>query len=568
MPGQERRRGWPQWRGDDAPEAPVGSDSRSDDVSPLSGAIAGQAYTHQRAEAIWRPQETEFDDAQVPQLERLHALGRRLLELQDETALLGEAMQAAADLVRAPCATAQVRTGSGLRLVATSGLPEEYLDPFRYIDQNGITTCAAALRERRRVLVVNFDFAPGFAAFAREAAALHLRAAVSTPVLDENGEVAAMFTLYFDRPFQPTARDLRMLDLCAQQVAPHLQRACIALELKENSSFSRALLDGSIDCVQVLDLHGRVLSINDAGRRLLELDDGAQVEGRYWHELLHPACKPIIESAIAGALAGQPQKFEMFSPTANGKPRWWESGMSRVPDGDAGSDRLLVISRDVTARKRDEQVLSEQQRLLEMIASGCRLPECLRDITEAVSRMDPDARACVLLLDESGENFSEVHSATVPVSFGERICGLRIEGLDNDTCGAVVHSGHPLDCDDIERDHSCSWRELCLEHDVRACHSVPIRDMEGITIGAFLLVFASPGELSRWHARIAEFGAHLAGIAVDRNRDARAREQARHQLADSLQRESSARHDAEGTARDSAWLAAIVTHSGDAIISK
>ncbi len=568
MPGQERRRGWQQWRGDYATDAPVGSDSRSDEVSPLSGAIAGQAYTRQPAEAAWRPQETEFDDAQVPQLERLHALGRRLLELHDENALMTEAMQAAADLVRAPCATAQMRAGSGLRLVATSGLPEEYLDPFRYIDQNGITTCAAALRERRRVLVVNFDFAPGFAAFAREAAALHLRAAVSTPVLDENSEVVAMFTLYFDRPFQPTARDLRMLDLCAQQVAPHLQRARISAELHENFSFSRALLDGSIDCVKVLDAQGRVLSINGAGRRLLELDDGAHVEGRYWHELLHPACRPIVESAIAGALAGQPQKFEMFSPTATGKPRWWESGISRVRDGEAGADRLLVISRDVTARKRNEQVLAEQQRLLEMIASGCRLPECLHDITEAVSRMDPDARACVLLLDENGESFGEVHSATVPVSFGERIRGLRIEGLDNDTCGATVHSGHPLDCDDIERDHSCSWRELCLEYDVRACHSVPIRGVEGNTVGAFLMVFASPGELSRWHARIAEFGAYLAGIAIDRNRDVHAREHARHQLADSLQRERSARHDAEGMARDSAWLASIVTHSTDAIISK
>ena len=357
MPGQERRRGWPQWRGGYESGAPVDPDQRGGAVSPLSGAIAGPAYTRQSAiETNWRPPiETEFDDAQVPQLERLHALGRRLLELHDEVSLMRETMQAAADLMRAPCATAQLRAGAGLQLVGTIGLPEEYLDPFRYIDREGITTCAAALRERRRVLVVNFDFAPGFAAFAREAAALHLRAAVSTPVLDENGEVAAMFTLYFDRPFQPTARDLRLLDLCAQQVAPHLQRARIASELRESLGFNRAMLETSPDCIKVLDLQGRILSMNTPGRSLLQLDPAAPVEGRYWADLLAPECRDAVDAAIAEATAGRAHIFEMYSPTAKGEPRWWESSIGPIFGVDGRVEWLVVISRDISARHRAEQ---------------------------------------------------------------------------------------------------------------------------------------------------------------------------------------------------------------------
>ena len=356
MPGQERRRGWPQWRGGYETGAPVDPDQRSGALSPLSGAIAGPAYARQSAaETSWRPlAEAEFDDAQVPQLERLHTLGRRLLELHDEVSLMRETMQAAADLMRAPCATAQLRAGVGLQLVATTGLPEEYLDPFRYIDREGITTCAAALRERRRVLVVNFDFAPGFAAFAREAAALHLRAAVSTPVLDENGEVTAMFTLYFDRPFQPGARDLRLLDLCAQQVAPHLQRTRVARELRESLGFNRAILETSPDCIKVLDLQGRVLSMNTPGRGLLQLDPGAPVEGRYWADLLAPECRDAVDAAIAEATAGRAHIFEMYSPTAKGEPRWWESSIGPIFGTDGRVEWLVVISRDISARHRAE----------------------------------------------------------------------------------------------------------------------------------------------------------------------------------------------------------------------
>ncbi len=375
MPGQERRRGWPQWRGGYESGAPVDPDPRSGGVSPLSGAIAGPAYARQSAETSWRPlTETESDDTQVPQLERLHALGRQLLELHDEVSLMRETMQAAADLVRAPCATAQMRAGSGLRLIATIGLPEEYLDPFRYIDQNGITTCAAALRERRRVLVVNFDFAPGFAAFAREAAALHLRAAVSTPVLDENGEVAAMFTLYFDRPFQPTARDLRMLDLCAQQVAPHLQRTRVASELRESIGFNRSILENSPDCIKVLDLQGRILGMNTPGRGLLELDPAALVEGRHWADLLAPECRALVDAAIAEAIAGRAHLFEMYSPTAKGAPKWWESSIGPIFGTDGRVERLVVISRDITARYRAEQ---ETQIALERERDARRAAETL-----------------------------------------------------------------------------------------------------------------------------------------------------------------------------------------------
>ncbi|HJU27328.1 MAG TPA: PAS domain-containing protein, partial [Rhodanobacteraceae bacterium] len=353
MPGQERRRGWPQWRGEYSTEAQIESDPRDGSVS-LSGAIAGPAYSRTPADTAWREPEADTD-AHAPELEGLHALSRRLLELHDETALMRETMQTAAELLGAQFATTQVRAGKGLRLVAALGVPEEYLDPFRFVDEGGISTCAAALRERRRVLVVNFDFAPGFEAFAREAAALRIRAAVSTPVLDEGGEVAAMITLYFDRPFQPSPRDLRVLDILAQQVLPHLQRAHLAAELRDSINFNCALLESSPDCVKVLDLQGRVISMNTQGRRLLEIDPGEPLEGRHWRELLGTDCRAAVDAAVAEAAAGRVHSFEAFSPTTKGMPRWWECSVGPIVGANGQPERLLVISRDVTARKRAEE---------------------------------------------------------------------------------------------------------------------------------------------------------------------------------------------------------------------
>ncbi|MBS0431127.1 MAG: PAS domain S-box protein [Proteobacteria bacterium] len=556
MSGQERRRGWPQWRGDDAPGAPVDPGLRSGYVPPSSGAIAGPAYARGMSADDGRRYEPESDrrireiewESQVPQLERLHALSRRLLELHDETALMRETMYAASELMRAQASTAQLRTGSGLQLIATGGLPEDALDAFRYVDANGISTCAAALRERRRVLVVNFDFAPGFAAFAREAAMLHLRAAVSTPVLDENGEVGAMFTLYFDRPFQPTARELRMLDLCAQQVAPQLSRVRVAAELRDSVGLNRVLLESGTDCIQMLDLHGRVSSINAQGRRVLGLDDRAQVEGRLLHELMAPECRPLVDAAVADAATGIPQKFETFGRAADGAPKWWSSRLSPIPDAHGQPGHLLLVSRDITAQKRDEQTLAEERRILGMVAEGRPLSECLDALTDLVSRLDPAARASVLTSDETSGGFAGGHF--VSGTDGQEL--PRVPG-DGDNGGGQAPAWAPR------------GRPYAPPGPIN--HSEPIF-VCGKRAGSFFIELDPAGTPDEWHRRIATFGAHIAGLMLERDCEANEREQAQRDARDAEDHERAARSEAGRLARDSAWLAAIVDSSPDAVIGK
>ncbi|HWG10742.1 MAG TPA: PAS domain S-box protein [Rhodanobacteraceae bacterium] len=546
MSGQERRRGWPQWRGEDVRGAPGDPDSRGD-VAPSSGAIAGPAYARGAPDDGWRVREPQADDwrareadweAQVPQLERLHALSRRLLELHDETALMRETMQTAAELIRAQAATAQLRAGSGLRLVAAGGLPDESMDPYRFVDTNGISTCAAALRERRRVLVVNFDFAPGFAAFAREAAAFHLRAAVSTPVMDESGEVAAMFTLYFDRPFQPSARELRMLDLCAQQVAPQLSRVQLAAELHDSVGLNRVLMESGADCIQMLDLQGRVLSINVQGRRVLGLDERTQVvEGRFLHELMDPECRAQVEAAIAAGRAGIPQKLETSGRAANGLPRWWSSSLSLIPDTQGRTARLLLVSRDATAQKRDEHTLAEEKRVLDMVSAGRPLSECLDALTGLVSRLDPSAHASVLTADETTGGFAG----------GKFVPDARAPDASAGMPSLMPGPAFPLPAP--------------------ASHSEAIF-VRGKRAGSFLIDIDRPGTADAWHRRIATFVAHIAGVMLERDCDISEREQAQRRMLDSVNHERAVREDAERLARDSQWLAAIVQSSPDAIISK
>ncbi|MBX3319432.1 MAG: response regulator [Nitrospira sp.] len=174
---------------------------------------------------------------------------------------------------------------------------------------------------------------------------------------------------------------------------------------------------------------------------------------------------------------------------------------------------------DITDRKRHEILLHEQYQFLELIARGCPLEECLTALTAAVTRLQPDARAAVLMANPDRTAMADVYSRLVPASFGSSIAEAPVNELAIGTCGTAIFTGKPVTCPDIAgSDWSKPWRELCLAHGIRACHSTPVFGPEDKAVASFFLCYAETREPHPWERRVAEFGAHIAGIALERDR--------------------------------------------------
>jgi PAS domain S-box-containing protein len=120
---------------------------------------------------------------------------------------------------------------------------------------------------------------------------------------------------------------------------------------------------------------------------------------------------------------------------------------------------LVGISHDMTARKRTEQLLIEQQGVLELIAANRPLQECLAAITAAIGRLSMGTRGCIVLPDED--------------------------------------RGH------LQSDHS-------LE--------LPALGPDGIALAAVILCFGEARQATDWERRIAGFAAHVASIAIQREK--------------------------------------------------
>ena len=179
-----------------------------------------------------------------------------------------------------------------------------------------------------------------------------------------------------------------------------------------------------------------------------------------------------------------------------------------VPDGEEPLQRPLS-----TARLED--LLLEQNYLLELIARGRPLDECLHAITESVTHLQPDARAGVVMGNEARTHIERVVASRLPSGFGAALEGI---ALDDQPMGAAMQRGEPVTCADLAGGGKWSdpWRMLYSAHGVRGVHCTPIWGTDGSAVASFFICYCEAREPSAWERDLARFGAHAGSLAIER----------------------------------------------------
>lgn len=131
--------------------------------------------------------------------------------------------------------------------------------------------------------------------------------------------------------------------------------------LAASEEFSRRVIESSPDCLKVLDLDARLMSMNESGRRLMGIDDFAPHVGRDWLEFWSEDVRGTVSKALEKAKQGEVANFQCSSPTLKGVDKWWEVTLSPILDAERKPQRLLSVSRDITERV---QANAERERLL------------------------------------------------------------------------------------------------------------------------------------------------------------------------------------------------------------
>jgi formate hydrogenlyase transcriptional activator len=130
--------------------------------------------------------------------------------------------------------------------------------------------------------------------------------------------------------------------------------------LRDAEEFYRSLIVGTQDCVQMLDLEGRLLWMNEAGMQALEICDLSPFGNSSWIQFWDGEDAKTAQAAVKAAGLGSTGRFTgYFAATTTKKPRWWDVVVSPIRNAEGKPERLLAVSRDITEHKRNQEALGE-----------------------------------------------------------------------------------------------------------------------------------------------------------------------------------------------------------------
>ena len=174
---------------------------------------------------------------------------------------------------------------------------------------------------------------------------------------------------------------------------------------------------------------------------------------------------------------------------------------------------------DITERKQAEIVIGGQKQALELIAEGAKLESVLETLVRTVEqRSVHGALASILLLDDDGLHLRHGAAPSLPESYNRAIDGLTV-GAAAGACGTAAQRRRAVVVTDIASDPLWEgYRELALQHGLRACWSAPILARDDRVLGTYAIYHRQPQRPSAADLQVIEVLSRTAAIAIEAKR--------------------------------------------------
>ena len=288
--------------------------------------------------------------------------------------------------------------------------------------------------------------------------------------------------------------------------------------LRQAEEINRRIAESTGDCVKILDLAGRIIYINPEGLRQLELDDPAALLNAPLEAPLEGEARLAALEAMEAARGGGTGRFQFALRTGSGALRSFDIVLTPITDASGAVVQLLAVSRDITERRREEAFRATQHQVLGMIATGSDLADVLDLLVRLVEQQSCGMRCSVLLLDDDGVHVRHGAAPSLPEEYVRAIDGMAI-GPRNGSCGTAMFLGTRIIVTDILNDPLwADYRDVALQHRLRACWSTPIFSPHRKVLGSFAMYYDEPRTPSDEELRVIESAAEVARIAIEQQR--------------------------------------------------
>jgi GAF domain-containing protein len=177
------------------------------------------------------------------------------------------------------------------------------------------------------------------------------------------------------------------------------------------------------------------------------------------------------------------------------------------------SDTLLTHTRTEIARAHVH--------IDKLLDSGTPLHDTLEELVRTVESLSPSGMlASILILD--GNHLRHGGAPSLPNEYNAAIDGIEI-GPQVGSCGTAAFNNTEVNVYDIANDARwANYKELALQHGLRACWSTPIHSADGRILGTFANYYRVVRDPSPVDRELTQLITHSAAAAIERDRGAAA----------------------------------------------
>jgi PAS domain S-box-containing protein len=326
----------------------------------------------------------------LDQMKALAEAARTIMGAMDLSATLQAITDAARDIIGAHQAVCSMTRGPDWSQAVTAvSLSEKYAawkGYDRMPDGSGIYAWLCERNQTVRMTQAALEAHPRWRAFG-EHAREHppMRGWLATALIGSDGRNLGLIQLSDRVEGEFDETDESIIVQLAQFATSAIERTRAEEEQRANAEFTGRILQASGDCIKVLDLDAKLQFMSAGGQVVMEVDDFEAIKGCPWPEFWSGPERGAAEAAIDAASAGRVGRFQGFTPTVKGTPRWWDVVVTPINGADGKPERLLSVSRDITAERVAQEAITESEARLRFALAAGQLGEWELDIATDTS---------------------------------------------------------------------------------------------------------------------------------------------------------------------------------------
>jgi PAS domain S-box-containing protein len=139
------------------------------------------------------------------------------------------------------------------------------------------------------------------------------------------------------------------------------------LHLKESENHIRTILETEPECIKQLNAKGELIYMNPAGLAMIEADSLEMVKGKSVIDLINRNDQRAFKKLTTAVFNGNSGQLVFELKGIKGTMRWLETHAVPLKDTEGNITSLLGVTRDITDRKKAEELIIKNEKYLNNI---------------------------------------------------------------------------------------------------------------------------------------------------------------------------------------------------------